>query len=381
MMAAVAAPNLPFPFLFIEPDDTPIDPAPSLDLMGMVARVSGRAHPTGARDKILVLETCGGRDIQADELVAELARRGAPVHYFHTADFLRACRLSLRLGGNEPTRGILELPTGDLALDEVRSVWFRGPGLAPIEGADLEGDAVHFARRETDAALFGMFGLLHDAFWVNPPDAERAAEEKLRQLKVAESVGLRIPRTLVTNDPQAARDFFTACDGQVILKTFRRVVGRLEERPERLILTNRVLAENLEQIDRVRHTPCLFQEYVPKDVELRVTIVGRRVFSAEIHSQRSPVSRDDYRRYDFANTPYYPHTLPAPIEGALLKMQEIYGLNFAAIDMIRRPDGEHVFLELNANAQFLWIQDLTGLPIREELAELLLRGAMDGGSV
>ena len=60
-----------------------------------------------------------------------------------------------------------------------------------------------------------------------------------------------------------------------------------------------------------------------------------------------------------------------------MKILSDYGLAYAAIDMIRRPDGTYVFLEINANAQFLWIQDLTGMPIRQALAEMLMRGAIE----
>lgn len=146
---------------------------------------------------------------------------------------------------------------------------------------------------------------------------------------------------------------------------------------EYYILTNCVRREHLDQIERVRHVPCLFQEYVPKEIELRVTVIGRRVFAAEIHSQCSPISLDDYRRYDFARTPYHPHTLPPDLESACLRVLEHYGLSYGALDLIRRPDGAYVFLEINANAQFLWIQDLTGMPLREALADMLIRGSRD----
>jgi glutathione synthase/RimK-type ligase-like ATP-grasp enzyme len=368
-------PEAPFPLIFVEPEPEPALTSEPLDVMERVAQISGRSHPNGSGDKILVLHSIGGRDVQAEELVAELAAHGASAYFFHTHAFLRACRLSIELDQPGSTAGLLHLPAGDLALDEVKSVWFRGPG---IELGDLAGQPeqkAQFVRRETEAALFGLLGVLDQAFWVNHPVAVYAAEDKLAQLKLAQSLGFLIPRTLLTNDPHRARDFYASCNGEVILKTFRRLAYS-EGGRERLILTNRVLPGHLDQIERVRHTPCFFQEYVPKEFELRVTIVGRRVFAAEIHSQSSSLSRDDYRRYDFANTPYYPHTLPPAVEAACLKILQRYGLSYGAIDMIRRPDGAYVFLEINANAQFLWIQDLTGMPIRQALAEMLIRGSV-----
>jgi hypothetical protein len=366
----------PFPFLFIEPEPEPPIRARSLDLMEKVAHISGRMHPTGVRDKILVVNSIGTRDVHAEEIVAELACRGALVFFLDGSSFARACRLSIELEKPGQPPGLLELPAGDLALDEVKSVWFRGPGFAPGDTPGRRSGSAGFVNRETEAAFLGLCGVLDHAFWVNHPNAVYAAQDKLAQLRLAQSLGLSIPRTLVTNDPQRARDFFESCSGEMIIKTFRRLAF-YRRGQEYYILTNRVRRAHLDQLERVRYTPCLFQEYVPKEFELRVTVIGRRVFAAEIHSQRSPVSRDDYRRYDLANTPYYPHVLPPAVEAACLGILDHYGLAFGAMDMIRRPDGAYVFLEINANAQFLWIQDLTGMPLRETLADLLLQGCND----
>lgn len=367
----------PFPLLFVEPDPALPDRSPSFDVMEKVAGISGRARPTGRRDKVLLLHSIPIRDVHCEELGVELAQRGVPHLCLHTEEFLQSCRMSLRLGQAGETPGVLHLPTGDLALDEVRSVWFRGPGIHVGEAPGMDAEAAVFARREAEGALFGLMGVLGDAFWVNPPRGVYAAEDKMAQLRLARSLGLLIPRTLVTNDPAAAREFYSACRGDVILKTFGRLAGYDADGREKLILTNRVLTEHLDEMQAVRHAPCFFQEYVPKDVELRVTVAGRQVFAAEIHSQQSAQSRDDYRRYDLENTPYRACTLPPRVEDACLRVVEHYGLSYGALDLIRRPDGAYVFLEINANAQFLWIQDMTGMPILQALAEMLVRGSIN----
>jgi glutathione synthase/RimK-type ligase-like ATP-grasp enzyme len=365
--------NDPFAFLFIEPEPVRHSAHPSLDAAALRSQLRGPLQPTGARDKILVLHTWPQRDVQTDELVAELVARGVPLLYVHTATFLVDGRLSLRLGPDEPPGGTLDLPSGRLALDEVSAVWCRTPAatLEPAPGMSPEGAA--FARRETLAALQSLAGMLKDAFWVNPPLAALAAEDKLDQLRLARSLGLRVPRTLVTNDPREARSFYAACGGEVIVKTFRRLASHIQG-GERVILTNRLRPEHLADLERVRLAPSLFQEYVPKDVELRVTVVGRRLFAVEIHSQQSSRSQDDYRRYDLDNTACIPATLPPALAEACLRLAEHFRLRLAAIDLIRRPDGEYVFLEINTSPQYLWIQDLTELPLRQAVADLLMHG-------
>lgn len=367
---------LPFHFLFIEPMPEAAPHAPSFDATAVAARIAGRAQPNGKHDKILILNTAGGRDAHAEALVAELMSRGVRPYFLQWHELLRAVRVGLELSNELGARGLIETRAGDLALEEVSAVWCRSPWTAPIEtGLDAEAD--NFAQHEADAVFNGLAGLLRDALWVNHPNAVYAAEDKLLQLQYALELGLPIPRTLVTNDPARAREFFELCDGAMIVKSFRR--PRLGAPLPRSLFTSRVTREHFAEMERVQYAPCLFQEYVPKDYELRVTLVGTRVFAAEIHSQQSETDRDDYRHYDFANTKYFSHTLPREIEHACLALAKRFDANYAALDLIRRPDGEYVFLEINANAQYLWIQDLTGLRITAALADLVMSGTGQGG--
>jgi hypothetical protein len=51
------------------------------------------------------------------------------------------------------------------------------------------------------------------------------------------------------------------------------------------------------------------------------------------------------------------------------------GLVYGAIDLRRTPEGEHVFLEVNTAGEFLFVQERTGLPIAEAVADWLARPA------
>lgn len=72
-----------------------------------------------------------------------------------------------------------------------------------------------------------------------------------------------------------------------------------------------------------------------------------------------------------AHTPYTPYVLPAGIAAKCLRLTQLLGLEFGAIDLIRRPDGEYVFLEINGNGQFQWAEDLSGVKISDALVRLL----------
>jgi hypothetical protein len=88
----------------------------------------------------------------------------------------------------------------------------------------------------------------------------------------------------------------------------------------------------------VAHGPIIFQSYVPKRIEVRVTGVGERVFAAEIHSQATHRTRLDWRRYDLDVTPHYPHALPREIEERCARLVAESGLVYGTIDLIARSD-------------------------------------------
>jgi glutathione synthase/RimK-type ligase-like ATP-grasp enzyme len=70
--------------------------------------------------------------------------------------------------------------------------------------------------------------------------------------------------------------------------------------------------------------------------------------------------------------PHLVEQLPTQIEERCIALVEAYGLSFGAIDLVRRTSGEYVFLELNPNGQWAWVEQLCGLPLRARLADHLL---------
>jgi len=265
---------------------------------------------------------------------------------------------------------ILRFPRGrQIRGNQVTGVWYRRP--ADFQFPPEFSPAIHvFAEQESRATIMGLWQLL-DCVWVNHPEQNRVAELKIRQLRVASEVGLEIPKTLITNNPEDADRFFrkTAKSKGVIIKRLGGGIV-LDESQGSAIYTSLVSENDIVDIERVKYTPALFQEYVPKDIELRITVVGDKVFSVEIHSQESDKAKVDWRR-DTLNLVHRVHVLPGEIEQKIINLVRRLGLNFGAIDMILTPDQRYIFLEINPNGQWGWVEDLTGLPISNEIVDLL----------
>lgn len=57
------------------------------------------------------------------------------------------------------------------------------------------------------------------------------------------------------------------------------------------------------------------------------------------------------------------------------------GLCYGAIDMVVTPDERYVFIEINPNGQYLWVEQATGLPISDAICDLLINGTLINQSV
>lgn len=309
-------------------------------------------------------------DPHVDIIARKLNEEGIPFIRFNTEDFPLKVSVSLLFDKDEREQ-ILRFPQGrQIRGNQVKGVWYRRP--ADFQFPPEFSPAIHvFAEQESRATIMGLWELL-DCIWVNHPERNRVAELKIKQLRVASEVGLEIPRTLITNNPEDAEMFFkkTARSRGVIIKRLGGGIV-LDGNQGSAIYTSLVSEGDMRDIGRVRYTPALFQEYVPKDVELRITVVGDKVFPVEIHSQKSHKARVDWRR-DTLNLVHKEHVLPREIEQKIINFVHRLGLKFGAIDMILTPDQRYIFLEINPNGQWGWVEDLTGLPISDAIIDLLM---------
>ncbi len=137
------------------------------------------------------------------------------------------------------------------------------------------------------------------------------------------------------------------------------------------ILTSPIDVNTINQ-EGLRGCPCLFQKYVSKRFELRVHVIGDTVLSCQIDSQVNEKTKIDWRNYDLGNTPHRSHTLDPLIEKRCIDVVKKLGLVFGIIDIVVTPENEYVFLECNAQGHWLWIEELTSLPITQTLCDYIL---------
>ncbi len=212
-----------------------------------------------------------------------------------------------------------------------------------------------------------MEAQFYETLWVNKPSANLRSRNVLYQLQIAKSVGFRTPDTLFTNDIAELKLF--ARDAIVVIKQGNLGVHMDKQR----ILTSIIDVNSIEDYT-LRNCPCLFQKYIEKSFELRIHVIRDAVLSCKIDSQASDKTRVDWRNYDLHNTPHTPYILNETLRTQCISLVENMGLAFGVIDAIITPQNEFVFLECNAQGHWLWIEQLTNLPITNNLCELLISG-------
>lgn len=203
--------------------------------------------------------------------------------------------------------------------------------------------------------------------WANKPRTQQE-NSVIHQLRFAKSLGFAVPQMCITSSHETLGKFYEAF-GKIILKP-----GNL---PGLSIEGLRLLTKVITPADidpaGLSSSPCIFQQYVEKAYELRIHVIGDKVLTCKIDSQKCDDTKLDWRRYNLPQTPHSTYQLGDLFSRKCVELTKGLGLSVGIIDVIVTPSGENVFLECNSQGSWLWIERLTSLPITEEIVSLLLR--------
>jgi ATP-grasp ribosomal peptide maturase len=257
--------------------------------------------------------------------------------------------------------GELRTQSRKIDLSEIRAVYWRRPSLYEFPG--LSSQDQDFAAVQAKEGFGGVLASL-DCRYVNHPHRNWVAEYKPGQLATAVRLGFQVPPTLITSDMAAARAFALK-HAPVIYKPLRLTDLLRDGRPLGL-WTQRVEADEIDE--NVAGTAHLFQaEVLDKVADLRITVVGDRVFCVRIESAARLL---DWR-VDYDALSYQVVEPPAGMVPRLQSYLEQFGLKFGCFDFAMDRHGAPHFLECNPNGQWAWMEPPTGLPMAAAFADAL----------
>lgn len=296
------------------------------------------------------------QDATASFLTPALAKAGIPFQRLDTDLLLPRIELSYRVG--QPT---IKIDAHWYQPADIGHIWYRRPEELRDSRFDNSPES-KYARSEWTEFLECFFAHVPAVKWINHPSSNAAASRKLEQLTTATRLGLKVPDTLATQDPEEFKAFYRRHDGMVVVKPLANgYIERPTDDKDSLIYTNPVLEKHLENLGDLAACPTLFQQRVDKRNDVRITVVDSEIHAVELLAGDKPgEQRCDIRRNNMTDVSYRAITLPAEVEAGLRKLMAHYKLRFGAIDMALANTGEWFFFEVNPNGQWAWLDMTAG---------------------
>lgn len=303
-------------------------------------------------------------DFAADYVIVRLKERGVPYFRVNSEAIAESAITVENTGGTWMAH--LSNASGTVVFEEVTSVWLRRRIQARSTRATVEDNA--YAAGELDVLLESVFASI-GARWINPSMSTHLAERKLYVLRVASEVGFKVPATVATNSPSTfARQVAPRSAGWIAKPLYHGVAVRNGDLFA--VQTRRLSDLGVLSPETIAASPTIFQEEVPRGRDLRLTVVGDRVFGAAV---RWDAERHvDWRARDAAAR-FEAMRVDPLLEARVLAMMARLGLVYGAIDLIETPSGDCVFLEVNPAGEFAWLEVQLGLPIRDALIDEMTR--------
>ena len=318
---------------------------------------------------ILAIGNSGVYEVEAfKSVVAELKKRGHDALLFKQDKCLQGEYLVFEVVDDRVTYSVV-IDEKVYNIDDFSAIWYMKPHL-PFELLQFEPvEYRQFIHQQFRAMRIALWSIFCSKKWIDDPWVIQIAEDKLYQLKLATRVGFVVPDTLVTSDPKRVKSFCEEhrCNVVVKLLAVNPIINHV-------LYTNKVTAEYLSQIESVKLSPSIFQACIPKEYELRITVVGDKIFPAKIYSQDDEETSLDWRRKPKLNdfeVKMEQTDLPVEIEVRIRCFMKKIGLRFGCIDIIVTKDGKYIFLEINPSGQWYFVQLRTGAEIASAIADLL----------
>lgn len=252
----------------------------------------------------------------------------------------------------------------------VSGIWYRRPVLPEYKCKNINNEILESLSKEGFAFYESIINSNIDKYnWVSNPYNIRKAENKILQSKIACNVGFLVPNSMMTNDPEAAKKFIKI-HNKCCIKPLNESILNNDENSY-IAYTAIINKSDINNIDKIKHFPIFVQQYIDKEYELRITVIGDKVIPVAIHSQTNKSTKIDWRVGNCKKVKYTKIEIPDAVSRKCLAIVKTFGLKFSSMDLIFSKDGKYYFLDLNPNGQWAWIDIKLNLKMYKELLEVL----------
>jgi glutathione synthase/RimK-type ligase-like ATP-grasp enzyme len=303
-----------------------------------------------------------------------LQQAGVPSFRLNTDEFAINYRLEYN---SSPANESACIVTGNqnICANNITGVWYRKQWKMKVP-AELDPAYHQTFTKEYQTYLRIFFNQLRHVPWMNKIDSDHVVgSDKLMQLSAANAAGLTTPKSIFTNNAETIRGFFETCKGNLIVKLHGSLSKSMDGNAA-FFPTTKLQAKDLDRLNELAYCPMIFQEYIPKEYELRIIYVDGDFFTGKIPYEGNEAT--DWRAIRDRQNVWQHYELPEHVCKKLTVMMHALDLTFGAIDMIRNKEGDYVFLEVNPQGEWGMIQKYLDLPIGETIAQKLITSIKNG---
>jgi glutathione synthase/RimK-type ligase-like ATP-grasp enzyme len=343
------------------------DPA---EIRNLLVKELGVFSPKGKFLGRPVLILTRSFDPEADLVSIKLISKGIDCMRLNVEDIPNQILIKYAIKQNTDDANVqLGINNEILDTSKISVAWLRHFDITGLNFG-MDEPARTFSFQQWDDALHILLRTLK-CKWINSPEAILQTNDRRKQLLAAKASGFNIPSTLITNDAQAAKEFYNSHHGNIVLKALHNhgveLGGKIYS-----MYTRSVTNQDLVRLTDLIYAPCILQEKLQKKSEMRVTVVGDRVFAARLNFHSNSKKFDDIHRCSSADIyiEAQEKLRPSIIEQSIQLIKSL-GLRYGAIDFVIDRSDHLVFLEVNPSGDWYWIEEETGLPITTAMADLV----------
>ena len=326
----------------------------------------------------MILIITNKEDSHPTPVIKYLSERQITVFRLNTDSLLTDYQFHWFCNNKETDFYIKNIKNGlEIRGSKITAIWERRPELPKDLLFENIPEINKHNLEEAKGFLLFMRYYVKDIFSIGNIVYDKVSASKMLQMKIARELGMTVPETCFSNRKEDIVNFAKDFE-YVVIKSIENDNVWLGDENEYVFYAKRIksslLAEQKEEM--FFQTINFIQNYIEKQFELRITVVGNEIFACKIDSQ---ILDDDKGKIDWREGYDYGlkheiFELPETIKTFCVKYLRKMNLNFGCFDMIVSPNNEYVFLECNPNGQWLWIEYETGMKISETIAKTLING-------
>jgi hypothetical protein len=273
------------------------------------------------------------------------------------------CRLNIdelskyRIDVDKERQWIITCSNWALEKSSVCSIYYRKPILPNL--AEFEKDYHGMIAKDIISLINGIVDDF-DGRVLTKPYILRKTENKIFQLLYAARKEFQLPESYIVNSKSRALECIK--NSKSIIKPL--TTGKIKKCDGIELYQTNYITELQDDIDL---TPVYVQKYEEKNYEVRLTCVNGSMFAVRIDSE----DKLDWRK-NYSGLKYSLIECPKAIKKRCFKLMEDFDLHFGAFDFIVNKQNEWIFLEVNPNGQWMWLEKALDIPISQQIFRYLV---------